>query len=271
MPTESTIDLDQMVGAARTILAEVISRLSPDPENEPAHFFALCHAKRLFSLAGELDRITEANGMFSPPVIARTMLESLFKLGIASGPKPNRLDLVLEKAIQEFEWGLIQEHLPPEAWKSREGQRFENIRKLPAYRQSVQPRVDQMRKKWRLAPVPDQSCAKNRLSIARCSEMAGLEDFYEKYYRELSKAAHVNLETFVIPRMVTYSRGVSALSMIEAAHCLGKLFPHRLPSTVIGNITVLRQGIRSDYWTKLFLRMVAAETLDGTLGGSTQN
>lgn len=40
------------------------------------------------------------------------MLESLFKLGIVAGPKPNSLALALEKAVQKLEWEMIQDLLP---------------------------------------------------------------------------------------------------------------------------------------------------------------
>ena len=255
MPSQP-MDLDQLIEKAHLCLAQIIKCTTPDPETQPAHFFAHSHSARLYRLGGELDRAVEAGGVFSPPIVARAMLESLFKLGIVAGPKPNRLTLALEKAVQELEWEMIQE-----LFASPKTSELHKIRLRPDYHADIEPTVKNYRSRWGLSAVITPAC-EVYLTTWWCASNAGMQECYNEDYRILSKAAHALASDF-LSTSVTYSRRASARIMIEASRCLTTLFPTKVPVVVVGEVNDCWKAMSSKEWVHQFMSTVALETFCG--------
>jgi len=270
MPSEP-VNLDRVLENAHVSLTKIVGCVTVDPTSQPAHFFALCHAKRLHSLAVELDRTVASGGVHSPPIVARAMLESLFKLGIVAGTEANRFTLALEKAVQELEWEMIQDLFP-----SPDTKELSKIRQSSEYKKDIEPTVKNLRTRWNLPDAITPGCERY-LSTWWCAKNAGLEKYFKGDYRILSKVTHALASDFV-STSVTYSRGASARIMLETSRCLMVMFPNQVPAAIARNVNDCWQTIHSKQWVGQFMASVTLETLvgirpvtGGSVGGAALN
>jgi hypothetical protein len=172
------IQPEELPSTTADLLESVLRQLSISPAERPWEFLIKLHAKNILDLARDVIFLESHGHDAGAPVIARAMLESLFKLGVAVKDP----ELAARKTLLEFEWDAIQSDMP-----GSKPYELSSIRQKPEYL-PISESIRELSKKWNLPETAFLSDKKfSTGSWARKSGMAYFSSNPCRKFRQSSK------------------------------------------------------------------------------------
>ena len=237
---------EELPSATEALLREVLQRLPTEPDDKPQEFIIHLHGTNLLQLAEDILFLQAHGHTASTLTVARAMLESLFKLGVAVA-NPS---LAALKTLLEVEWGEIQTAMPGSLYKELDG-----IRKKLEYSEIGQ-RMEKLSKRWGL---PEKEYLNHKkFSIHGWAKKAGLAHLYKYRYADLSNYSHANAHSFVLGSAPAYVLAVVTLCLLEAARRIvagsGAIFPAGLREATASLWSLFQSYHKEGVYCALFAR-----------------
>jgi hypothetical protein len=252
----STTDLrpEQLPAAASDLFQRLMSCLSFDPLRQPRQLLISLHAQNLLRLAQDIIFLESHGRSASTPTIARAMLESLFKLGVAV----KNPDLAARMTLLEWEWDAIQSTMPGSYPRD-----LAKIR-LTAEYVPIGQRVGTLSRRWGFQEEEYRQIER-KFTTKKWADHAGLGFLYKHRYAELSNYSHAVSTAFIAPAVPAFVLAVVTLCLLEASERVAARFNTEIPSDQHTALATLRQLFdsyhQSGEYPKLFAQdMVGAPT-----------
>ncbi len=240
---------DELPEQSAVLLKEVLTNVLFDPATRPREFVIKLYAENLLRLAHDIIFLTSNDNTGAAPVIARAILESLFKVGVAAKDP----DLATKWTILEIEWDDIQMVIPGS-----------NPRDLPKIRQmqeyaAIGERIENLSKRWGFEKE-DYTTWKSP-NTWKWAQEAGFGFLYKGRYAELSTYAHGICTSFFAPSVPSYALAVVTLCLIEASNRIAERFKSDVPQDLKDQISKLEKTYRSYHESGKYGQLFAGEML----------
>jgi hypothetical protein len=252
MSTKVEYEPQELPALAAELLEGVLQQIEFNPVGKPREFLISLHAEKLLRLARDVVFLESNGRSAATPVIARAMLESLFKLGVAAKDP----DLAARQTLVEIEWDDIQKEFP-----GSKPDQLAKTRQKPEYTPIGQS-IEDLSMRW---GFPEKEyLERKKFSTWKWADKAGMAYLYKGRYAELSNYAHAVSTSFIAPAMPAYVLAVVTMCLLEASERLCKRYDDRVPKDLHDRAAVLRTAFVTYHKSAQYLQLFAKDLVGQT-------
>jgi hypothetical protein len=244
---DQNIPPEELPTKTADLLDSILRQLPITPSEKPREFLIVVHAKNILALARDIIYLEAHDRSNSTPVVARTILESLFKLGV--GVK--NPDLAARKALLEVEWDQIQAQLPGSRPKD-----LAKIRKMPIYG-PIGQLVRKLSEQWNFSETEYLGDAE-QFTIWKWAKEAGLADLYNSRYAELSLYSHALVSSFLIGPVRPFVLAVVVLCLLESVERIVGRYNQHISEDMLRQSGRLRELFKNYHKSGEYIRLFAS-------------